>query len=282
MARKKTSSRKTKGTKLEINKKEQQSQVNAVLSLYDEMTKDVNSTLMPMLDTRKAEKLVEYATDASITETVEQKIAMLRRRWDKRFAKLSDTFTSRLVTYSKSATARGINRTLKESGLKQSIKVKSMSQRTRDILNAASAESTKMIKTISTNYMDSASSALNYSVTQQSANLKELKGFFDSSMKTMYRTHKNKAKNLALDQTKNIFNSLTYERMRDASMTKYIWRHTSGSKEPRHYHKFVLNGQRFDINEPPIIDEKTGQRGNAGQTYNCSCYPEIIVDFEGE
>jgi uncharacterized protein with gpF-like domain len=280
--RKKTSSRKDKGTKLEINRKEQQRQVNEVLALYDEMAKDVDSTLSPMLDTRKAEKLVSYATDASITETVEQKIAMLRRRWDARFAKLSEKFTSQLVNYSKGATARGLNRTLKDAGLKQTIKVNSMSQRTRDIISAASAESTKMIKTISTEYMDSASSALNYSVTQQSANLSELKSFFNDSLKNQYRTHKNKAKNLALDQTTNIFNSLTYERMRDASMTKYIWRHRSGSQNPREYHKNVLNGQTFDINDPPVIDQKTGQKGNPGQTFHCGCYPELVVNFEGE
>jgi uncharacterized protein with gpF-like domain len=280
--RKKASSRKDKGTKLEINRKEQQRQVNVVLALYDEMAKDVDSTLSPILNTRKAEKLVSYATDASITETVEQKIAMLRQLWDARFAKLSEKFTSQLVSYSKGATARGLNRTLKDAGLKQTIKVDSMSQRTRDIISAASAESTKMIKTISPEYMDSASSALNYSVTQQSANLSELKSFFNDSLKNQYRTHKNKAKNLALDQTRNIFNSLASERMRDANMTKYIWRHSGGSQDPREYHKNILNGQTFDINDPPVIDQKTGKKGNPGDTYNCHCYKEIIVDFEGE
>lgn len=155
-----------------------------------------------------------------------------------------------------------------------------MSQRTRDILAAASSESVDMIKTISDNYMDSAKSALNYSVTQQSASMSELKDFFHNALKTQYRTHKNKAKNLAYDQTTNVFSSLTYERMRDAGMTKYIWRHRSGSKQPRKYHKDVLNGQIFDINDPPVIDQRTGQRGNPGQTYHCGCYAQILVDFD--
>lgn len=278
MARKKVSARKQRGTKLQINKKEQQAQVNSVLKLYNEMAKDVDKTLSPLLDTRKAEKLVEYATDASVTETVEQKISALRRKWDKRFSKLAETFTAQLVSYSKGATARALNNTLKKAGLKQTIKVSSMSQRTRDIISAASAESTKMIKTISTAYMDSASSALNYSVTQQSASLSELKQFFNGALKNQYRTHKNKAKNLALDQTRNIFNSLASERMRDAGMTKYIWRHSSASQKPREYHRDELAGKVFDINDPPIIDKKTGQKGNPGDTYNCFP-PESVVSY---
>jgi uncharacterized protein with gpF-like domain len=271
-----------RGTRLEVNKKEEQRQVIMVLSLYNEMATDVNETLFPLLETRKAEKLVEYATDASVTETVEQKIAMLRRRWDKRFEKLAETFTVSIVRFSKTSTALGLNATLKNAGLKQTIKVNSMSQRTRDIVNAASSESIKQIKTISTSYMDSASSALNYSVTQNSSSMSDLKGFFNSALKTQYRTHKNKAKNLALDQTRNVYNSMATERMRDAGMTKYIWRHRSGSQNPRDYHRDVLNGQEFDINDPPVIDLRTGQKGNPGDTYNCGCYKEIVVDFEGE
>ena len=127
--------------------------------------------------------------------------------------------------------------------------------------------------------MDSAASAVNYSVTQASSNFANLKEFFDGALTSQYKTHKNKAKNLALDQTRNVYNSLATERMRDVGMTKYIWRHAGGSVNPREYHKFVLNGQTFDINNPPVIDLKTGKKGNPGDIWHCHCYKEMIVDF---
>ena len=280
MARKKINKKKKIGTKLNINKKEQQRQVNSVLSLYDDMAKDVDKTLAPLFESKQAEKLVFSATDESVSSSIKSAISKLRRKWNKVFLDHANTFTDKLVKQSNSSVVTGLNKTLKDAGVNQTIKVNSMSQRARDVVSAASAESVNKIKTISGVYMDSANSALNYSVTQSSATLSDLKGFFDASLKDQYRTYKNKAKNLALDQTRNVFNSIATERMRDVGMTRYIWRHAGGSQNPREYHKNVLNGQEFDINDPPVIDKKTGKKGNAGDIYGCGCYKELIVDFD--
>lgn len=281
MARVKNTPKKQKpihGDTLRINQKFQSRQVSEVVALYEKMAKDVNATLEPILSSSKAEKLTGAAMDAGVTATASSAIASLRRKWNKIFSKKALEFTDRLVSESKRSTAKSINNTLQTAGVNQAIKIDSMSQRTRDILKAASIESVSQIKTISGAYMDSAASAVNYSVTQASSNFANLQEFFDKSLKTQYRTHRNKAKNLALDQTRNVYNSLASERMRDVGMTKYKWLHMSGSQEPRKEH-IEMSGNIYDLNDPPVIDKKTGQKGNPGDIYNCKCVKVLIVDF---
>ena len=67
--------------------------------------------------------------------------------------------------------------------------------------------------------------------------------------------------------------------MRDVGITQFKWVHAGGSKDPRNYHKNVLNGKVFNVDDPPIIDQKTGERGYPGQAINCKCYQVPVIEF---
>lgn len=75
-------------------------------------------------------------------------------------------------------------------------------------------------------------------------------------------------------------------RWRQNGWRMVMWRHNPNVTEPRDYHKRKwdgvsglkdgrpngLNGFVFPMNKPPVIDEKTGERGYPAQLINCSCY----------
>jgi len=56
----------------------------------------------------------------------------------------------------------------------------------------------------------------------------------------------------------------------------FRWVYTDRAKEPRPFHKFELAGNIFSIDEPPVIDEKTGEKGHPGQLWGCKCMMQPV------
>lgn len=104
-------------------------------------------------------------------------------------------------------------------------------------------------------------------------------------------TH-NRAVLIADDQTAKAVNKMTIMKCRRAGVKRVMWVHTNLSKEPRAYHKARwdghtgkyngkpngLNGYIFDIDKPPVIDLKTGERGYPAQLINCKCRLVPVVE----
>ena len=59
--------------------------------------------------------------------------------------------------------------------------------------------------------------------------------------------------------------------------------HTGGSVHPREYHlrnaPSGLNGGIFDLDNPPVIDLRTGERGFPGQLPYCRCTMCAVVEW---
>ncbi len=78
-----------------------------------------------------------------------------------------------------------------------------------------------------------------------------------------------KAKFLAQNETTIMlaeYKKVTYKEM---GFNKFIWRTITDGRE-RDLHK-ALNGTVWSYDDPPVIDERTGQKGLPGQIYNCRC-----------
>ena len=87
------------------------------------------------------------------------------------------------------------------------------------------------------------------------------------------------AKFLARNETAIATSSYLAAKYQDESIEYFKWgTNIDGRERPLHKQ---LNGQIFRFDNPPIIDERTGQRGLPGQTYNCRCViiPVIDKDF---
>jgi uncharacterized protein with gpF-like domain len=83
---------------------------------------------------------------------------------------------------------------------------------------------------------------------------------------------------IATDQTKKSFSALSKARMEKIGVQSYRWLHTSGSRHPRKLH-IEMSGNVYRYDDPPIIDERTGERGIPGQAINCACRMQPILQF---
>lgn len=91
-----------------------------------------------------------------------------------------------------------------------------------------------------------------------------------------YGVDKRKAEFLAFNETNILVAKYRAYRFTKEGVTRYKWV-TRGDSKVRPLHQ-KLNGEICFYNDPPIIDDKTGQRGNPGETYNCRCFDRPIVE----
>lgn len=146
-----------------------------------------------------------------------------------------------------------------------------------------------LIKTIPSVYFDKIEKAVAKSVTG-----KMTRGALVKRIKQLGGITQRRAEMIADDQTAKVTEAMMLARCRNAGIKRVMWVHSSISMEPRHYHKLRwdghtgkrngkpngLNGYIFSIDNPPVIDKKTGERGFPAQLINCKCYltPVLVVD----
>ena len=100
-----------------------------------------------------------------------------------------------------------------------------------------------------------------------------LDGYRTDSIQKMleqeYGIMSRKAEFLAQNETTIMlaqYKRVTYQEM---GFEKFIWSTILDGREREEHKK--LNGKIFRYDDPPIIDERTGQRGLPGEIYNCRC-----------
>lgn len=78
-----------------------------------------------------------------------------------------------------------------------------------------------------------------------------------------------KAEFLARNETTILLAEVKKASYQAMGFDKFIWK-CIGDNRTRDLHRH-LNNTTWSYDNPPIIDERTGQRGLPGQTYNCRC-----------
>lgn len=87
-----------------------------------------------------------------------------------------------------------------------------------------------------------------------------------------------KARFLARNESAIASTSYLVAKYQAEGFTSFIW-HTNIDGRERLLHK-ELNGHTFRFDNPPIIDERTGEKGLPSQTYNCRCSFSPVADKE--
>jgi SPP1 gp7 family putative phage head morphogenesis protein len=88
-------------------------------------------------------------------------------------------------------------------------------------------------------------------------------------LETEFNVGEARARLWARDQTLKLHANITEERHKAVGITEYIWT-TSGDERVRKDHA-ALDGQTFSYDDPPVVDERTGRRGNPGEDFQCRC-----------
>ncbi|WP_275382237.1 phage minor head protein, partial [Xenorhabdus bovienii] len=227
--------------------------------------------------TRLQDDFEPMAMDASFASQTRIWLNRLKRRWDsifnKRASELADKFVSQVDLNAK----RNLDDSLKQLSGGLTIKTPAMPEAMKDRITAATAENVALIKSIPEQFHFRIEGAGLRSISQAGEGAKTLL----EEIRHIGGVTEKRAQFIAVDQTRKITTAANYERMKSAGIRKAVWHHSGGSAEPRKLHQ-KLEGQVFDLDNPPIIDERTGQRGLPGELPNCKCFWTPVVDFGEE
>ncbi|KJY02630.1 phage minor head protein [Morganella morganii] len=215
--------------------------------------------------------------DASLASQTRIWLNRLKRKWDKIFnskaAEMADKFTSQVDMNAQ----RSLNDSLKQLSGGITIKTPAMPEALKDKMIAATAENVSLIKSIPQQFHSRIEGAALRSVSRIGSGSKTLL----DEIRDIGGVTEKRAAFIAVDQTRKITTAANYERMKSAGIRKAVWHHSAGSAEPRELH-LRLDGEVFDLDNPPVIDEKTGERGLPGQLPNCKCFWTPVIDFGEE
>lgn len=228
------------------------------------------------------------------------KFAML---FDEEARPIATEFFNRNITYTKSS-FRAATKPIIEAQEKElrEAKRKAMSSQVRfevkidgrkDKLELAQfregiEDNVNLIKTIPEQYFDKIGKAV-----EARTRGKMTRGALVKRIKEIGGITQRRAEMIADDQTAKVTERMMLERCKNAGVKKVMWVHSGISMEPRDYHKTRwdgrtgkrngkpngLNGFVFNIDEPPVIDKKTGERGFPAQLINCHCFLTPVIEL---
>lgn len=214
-----------------------------------------------------------YTADASIASQARILLSALNRKWNQVFNKASslitDSFTSKV---NKDSKKRLQNSLTDMTGL-MTIKMPDMPQGMEDILKATVAENVSLIRSISSQFHDRIEGEVMRSI--QSG--RGTQGIFEY-IKEQHGKSDKRASLIARDQTSKLTTAINRERMKSSGVRQFVWIHSGGGAEPRELH-VRYDGQIFDLDDPPIIDERTGEKGLPGEAINCRCRMKPVLTF---
>lgn len=225
--------------------------------------------------------LGEFRETAIANDAEEDFWSRLLARLSKSFAEKAEGLAFSMLSRVDRNATNMLERSLKSTSADLTLKMKN-SKRVQRVIDERVDANVKLIKRIPEEFLDSVREDVNKSL-QSGNGLSTL----EKDMETRYGESRRHARNVALDQTRKAYTAINTAKMQDNGIRKFEWVHTGGSQEPRKHHKDNpanggLNGGIFDINDPPIMDPKTGARGLPGQDYYCRCTMRPIVTFDDE
>lgn len=219
------------------------------------------------------------AMDTNLGTQLGLMFGWLEDKWGKFFGKLSRNLAGSVVNQINQTSKRNLDASLKDLSGGLTIKTPKMPEAMLSELQAATRVNAGLIKSIQSQYHEKTFQA----VMNNIGDAETIKGAAEKLVSKTYfigETVSERAALIARDQTSKLTTATNAARMKSAGVTRFRWRHSGGSHDPRKLH-LGYDGQEFDLDNPPIIDERTGERGLPGQAINCRCYMVPVIDFGG-
>lgn len=226
------------------------------------------------MDSSSAFSIGALAADASLASQARMLFNSLGKKWAKIFGGRASSMTDRMIDGASMASRRALGDSLKKISGGLTIPVPVLPGNSQDRITAATAENVGLIRSIQQQYHERISQLVLRSASTGGNGAQEI---FESIRHYDGLTEK-RAKLIAVDQTRKITTALNVERAKSVGMKKWEWVHSGGSTEPRRLH-VQYDGQIFDYDNPPVIDERTGERGFPGQLINCRCTMAPVLEF---
>lgn len=215
-----------------------------------------------------------YAQDDTLSGQAKMLSNMLTKKFQRIFDLGSKPIAKRMAEQADKASATSLKGSLKHLSGGLTLKTDILTGDLYEILNATVAENVALIKSISSDYLTQVQGAVMRSITTGNG-LQDLVPFLQKQEGITLR----RARIIARDQTRKAFSNINFARMEKLGVKEYEWLHSAGGQKPRKLH-IAMSGKTYSIANPPIIDEKTGQRGKPGDLINCRCRAVPIIRFE--
>lgn len=217
------------------------------------------------------------AMDANLGAQLGFMFGGLEDKWGKFFGKLSRNLAGRVVNRINQTSKRNLDASLKDLSGGLTIKTPKMPADMLSEMQSATRVNVGLIKSVQSLYHEKVFQAVMNNV----GDAESIKGAAEKLVSKTYfigETVSERAAFIARDQTSKLTTATNSARMKSAGVTRFRWRHSGGSYDPRKLH-LQYDGQEFDLSDPPIIDERSGERGLPGQAINCRCYMIPVIDF---
>lgn len=263
-----------KGTRLQVPAPIQQRYAQALGAMVAQMTSQVAREIKREFETPEARAY--FATDATLGSQARITMNRLTNTFNALFARKAKGLAETMLAQTERAATAGVYSSLKALSGGLSLKASIVTPDMVDTFKAIISENVGLIKSISTDYLNQVQG----SVMRSIANGNGLADLVPALEKYDGMTHR-RAHNIALDQTRKAYNNVARDKMQALGVAEYEWIHSGGSNQPRQDH-IEMDGNVYRFDDPPVIDEATGERGIPGQAPNCRCTMRPVFRFPTE
>lgn len=199
----------------------------------------------------------------------------LTRRFAKHFAQFAPKLAARILGQVNKASNAQVMGSIKQASGGMSIKTPLLTDDIAAVFKASTAANVSLIKSISGKYLEQVQDAVLRNMQQGGTGLEGVL----KEISHLGQVAERRADLIATDQVRKATAALNDAKLRRLGVKKFRWIHSGGGKEPRKLH-LKYNGMIFDLDDPPVIDERTGERGLPGQLINCRCTMAPVLEFE--
>lgn len=275
-----------RGSKLNYNAGDQTQYVKELTALVRQMTEQVQREIVRFFKGETAEEFYDQqkeaaAMDASVASQAKILTDKLTAKFEALFDRKGKTIAERMVKNAETTSASNLKTSLKKLSGGLTLNTKTLGAGTKEIYAASVTENVSLIKKIAQKYLADVQEAVMRSITTASG-LKYLIPQIEK-FKKHSQAH---AKNVALDQTRKVYNSINKTRMQANGVKQFEWVHSGGGQKPRESH-IRLNGKIFSFDDLPVINQEQVNggyegpvRGIPGQAINCRCTMIPVIEFD--
>ena len=217
------------------------------------------------------------AMDASFSSMAARLVRELTRRFTALFVDRAGGLAKAWAEGISRQSAVGLGQSLKDVSGGVTLKTDVISGAVADVVKASIKQNVALIKSIPREYFLEIEGEVMRSI-QTGRGMADLQPFLEKR----YGITKRRAALIARDQTSKATAAINRARMQGLGVKKFKWLHSMGGKEPRPLHKNVLNGNVYSFDDPPVIDERTGERGLPGVLINCRCRMLPVIEFKAD
>lgn len=242
-------------------------------AMIDKMCDQVEKEWLRFFATDHAQEYI--ALDASTASQARILANAMTRKFTSSWAMRSKPIAEQMANAADKSSSTQLHSSLQELSGGLSLPTATFEGPLNDIWTATVNENVSLIRSISSEYLAGVNQAVQRSITTGNG-LKTLVPYLKKHKGVTQR----RARTIALDQTRKAFSNLTAARMEILNVDEYEWLHMGGTREPRKLHE-RMSGQIYSLKNPPIIDEKTKQRGKPGDLINCKCKMRPIIKLSG-